>query len=37
MGGYRVTGVVGVQEVGGWGVRSLFDMKLILSVRHNCL
>ena len=36
--GIWLEGVVGVQGV-GWldGVRGLFDMKLTLSVRHNCL
>ena len=34
MGGYRVT--VGSGGPGG-GAGGLFDMKLTLSVRHNCL
>ena len=35
--GIGLLGVVGVQGWGGWGVGRLFDMKLTLSVRHNCL
>ena len=37
VGGYRATGGGGVQGVGWVGGRDLFDMKLTLSVRHNCL
>ena len=35
--GIGLQGVVGVQGVGWVGVGGLFDMKLTLSVRHNCL
>ena len=37
MGRYRVTGGDGDPGVGCWGGGCLFDMKLTLSVRHNCL